>query len=104
MKCTCCRRGITMSTTDPTSGGGAVPLPSSAQGHGLAGGDDHNGATGVNPASVAAGHEPDQFYVKPIMSIPLAVVATFVIAFTVAAGAFVYFRGEARQADPFAHP
>ena len=38
------------------------------------------------------------------MSIPLAVVVAFVIAFVVAAGAFAYFRSEARKPIPFAHP
>ena len=57
----------------------------------------------VNPEALAAGHEPDNtFAVKPIMAIPLAVVVTFVIAFSVAAGAFAYFRSP--EADKFAHP
>ena len=57
----------------------------------------------VNPEALRAGHEPDNtFAVKPIMGIPIAVVATFVIAFSVAAGAFAYFRTQ--EKDPFAHP
>jgi hypothetical protein len=57
----------------------------------------------VNPDAMAAGHEPDNtFAVKPIMGIPLAVVATFVIAFTVASGTFAYVRHS--ETDRFAHP
>jgi hypothetical protein len=72
--------------------------------------DDHGGGGGVDPAAVAAGHEPDVFAVAPIMGIPLAVVIAFVVAFTVAAGAFAYFAGVARQPDNatvsgrFSHP
>lgn len=65
--------------------------------------DDSGGGGGVNPEAIRAGHEPDAFTVKPILSIPIAVVATFVIAFTVAAGAFVYFNPTPEK-DPFAHP
>jgi hypothetical protein len=57
----------------------------------------------VSPEALAAGHEPDNtFAVKPIMGIPIAVVVTFVIAFSVAAGAFAYFRTSGNE--PFAHP
>lgn len=57
----------------------------------------------VNPDALKAGHEPDNnFAVKPILGVPLAVVVTFVIAFTVAAGCFAYFRKTAT--DPYAHP
>lgn len=57
----------------------------------------------VDPAALAAGHEPDNtFAVKPILGVPLAVVVTFVIAFSVAAGAFAYFRTV--EKDPYAHP
>lgn len=57
----------------------------------------------VNPEALKAGHEPDNtFAVKPIIGVPLAVVVAFVIAFTVAAGAFAYFRK--KDPDPFAHP
>ena len=57
----------------------------------------------VNPDALQAGHEPDNtFAVKPILGVPLAVVVTFVIAFSVAAGAFAYFR--APEADRYAHP
>jgi hypothetical protein len=58
----------------------------------------------ANADSVLAGHEPDnEFAVKPIMAIPIAVVATFVIAFSVAAGAFAYFNAPPPN-DPFAQP
>lgn len=108
-----------MSTTNPPAGpnnpGGDAPRPITGEAPGAGpnwprdvgyghGPDDHGGGGGVNPASVAAGHEPDAFAVKPIMGIPLAVVIAFVIAFTVAAGAFAYFRGEAGKPVPFAHP
>ena len=57
----------------------------------------------VNPDALKAGHEPDNtFAVKPIMAIPLAVVVTFVIAFTVAAGSFAYWNRT--ETDKFAHP
>ncbi len=57
----------------------------------------------VNPAAIAAGHEPDNtFAVKPIMAIPLAVVVTFVIAFTVAFGSFAYWNRTAT--GKFVHP
>lgn len=67
-------------------------------------GHDMEPALGTtNPDAIRAGHEPDAFAVKPIMSVPLAVVVTFVIAFSVAAGAFAYFNGAPPQ-DPYAHP
>jgi hypothetical protein len=57
----------------------------------------------VNPDAMKAGHEPDNtFAVKPILGVPLAVVITFVIAFSVAAGAFAYFRTP--EPDRYAHP
>jgi hypothetical protein len=66
-------------------------------------GHDEPALGAVNPEAIAAGHEPDNtFAVKPIMSIPLAVVVTFVIAFSVAAGAFTYFNRT--TSEPFAHP
>src|SRR4051812_38655477 len=107
-----------MSTTNPPAGpnnpGGDQPRPQGGPRPGAGpqwpadarhGGapDDHAGGGGVNPAAVAAGHEPDAFYVKPIMSIPLAVVVTFVIAFTVAAGAFAYLMAPTPP-GPFVHP
>lgn len=104
-----------MSTTNPPAGpnnpGGDAPHPAPGAGpqwprdvtHGRAP-DEHGGGGGVNPASVAAGHEPDAFYVAPIMSIPLAVVVAFVIAFVVAAGAFAFYAAQARRPVPFAHP
>ena len=58
----------------------------------------------VNPDAVRAGHEPDNtFAVKPVMGIPIAVVATFVIGFSVAAAFFVYFNPTPTK-EPFAHP
>ena len=66
--------------------------------------DDHGGGGGVDPAAIAAGHELDStFAVKPILAIPIAVVITFVIGFSVAAGCFVYFNPPVKK-DPFAHP
>ncbi|MFO0805049.1 MAG: hypothetical protein U0791_18240 [Gemmataceae bacterium] len=57
----------------------------------------------VNPDALKAGHEPDNtFAVKPILGVPLAVVVTFVIAFTVAAGAFAYW--SRTETDRYAHP
>ena len=94
-----------MSTTDPNSG---TPQPGAgrqwpADVTDLSAPDEHGGGGGVNPQAIRAGHEPDAFAVKPIMSIPLAVVIAFVIAFTVAAGVFAYVMGNVRD-DPQAHP
>ncbi len=94
-----------MSTTDPNSGTpqpGAGPQWPADVSH-LGAPDDHGGGGGVNPQAVRAGHEPGAFAVRPIMSIPLAVVVAFVIAFTVAAGVFAYFMGSIRD-NPLAHP
>jgi hypothetical protein len=57
---------------------------------------------GVNPDAIRAGHEPDAFYVKPILSIPAAVVITFIVAALVALGVYTYFM--AVPADPMANP
>lgn len=65
-------------------------------------GDDHGGGGGVNPAAIRAGHEPDAFQVRPIFSIPVAVVVTFAIATGVAIAAFVYLM--APHKDPMANP
>lgn len=64
--------------------------------------DDHGGGGGVNPEAVRAGREPDVFAVKPILSIPAAVVVTFVIAFTVTTLVFLYFSNV--PSDPLANP
>lgn len=106
-----------MSTTNPPAGpnnpGGDQPRPVGGPqpgagpqwprdaAHGDAP-DDHGGGGGVNPASLRAGHEPDTFYVKPILSIPLAVVVTFVIAFAVAAAVYAYFA--TNRPDPLENP
>jgi hypothetical protein len=58
----------------------------------------------VNPDAVRAGHEPDVFDVKPILGIPGAVVATFVVAFLVAASVYGYFAATKTNADPMANP
>jgi hypothetical protein len=82
-----------MSTTDPNNPGGHTPgagpqWPADVA-HGAAP-DEHAGGGGVNPEAIKAGHEPDVFYVKPILSIPLAVVLTFVIAFGIVTAVFAY--------------
>ncbi len=64
--------------------------------------DDHGGGGGVNPAAIKAGHEPDAFVVKPILSIPAAVVFTFVVAFACTTAVFVYMM--AVPTDPNANP
>lgn len=66
--------------------------------------DESGGGGGVNPEAMKLGHEPDVFQVKPILSIPFAVVVTFVIGFGVAAGVFAYVSAQAAKPDPFAHP
>ncbi|HJZ56485.1 MAG TPA: hypothetical protein VKE74_16080 [Gemmataceae bacterium] len=94
-----------MSTTDPTNPGGTQPGAGSQWPSDVAYGgapDEHAGGGGVNPEAVQAGHEPDAFYVAPILSIPLAVVITFVVAFTAATIAFLYLT--APRTDPLAHP
>ena len=95
-----------MSTTNPPPGGdqpGAGPNWPADVRHGAAP-DDHGGGGGVDPAALRAGHEPDVFAVKPVLSIPLAVLVSFVIAFAVATGTFFYFRGVAEKPDPLADP
>lgn len=95
-----------MNTTNPTNpGGGEQPgagrkWPADAADASAP--DDSGGGGGVNPESIRAGHEPDVFAVKPILSVPLAVVVSFVIAFVVAAVAYKMLSGEER--DPFTHP
>ncbi len=100
-----------MSTTNPPPG---APIPpGAAPGAGpnwpadaanLSAPDDHGGGGGVDPAALKLGHEPDVFEVKPILSIPFAVVVTFVIGFAVAAGVFVFVMAKGRETDPRAHP
>jgi hypothetical protein len=100
-----------VSTTNPPAG---VPIPpNDAPGAGrewpadaanMSAPDDHGGGGGVDPVALKLGHEPDLFQVKPILSIPFAVLVTFVIAFSVAAGVFVYVMGKGKETDPRAHP
>jgi hypothetical protein len=96
-----------MSTTNPSDPGGlqagAGPNWPADVVHGRHP-DDHGGGGGVNPEAIKAGHEPDAFMVKPIMSIPIAVVIAFVFAFSVAAGVFFYFMSSANEPSPLAHP
>lgn len=75
-----------MSTTNPPSGA------------------HDEGGGGVDPAALKLGHEPDLFQVKPILSIPFAVLVTFLIAFSVAAGVFVFVMAKGKETDPRAHP
>ncbi|HEX4606931.1 MAG TPA: hypothetical protein VH092_01875 [Urbifossiella sp.] len=88
-----------MSTTNQP---GAGPNWPADVGHGSAP-DDHGGGGGVNPEALKLGHEPDVFAVKPILSIPFAVVVTFVVGFGVAAGVFAYMAAQVKP-DPLAHP
>src|SRR5438067_632694 len=93
-----------MSTTNPPNPDGmpgAGPAWPSDVVHGSAP-DDSGGGGGVNPEALRAGHEPDAFYVKPILGVPFAVAVTFVIAFAVATGAFIYLM--ATRPDPMTHP
>jgi hypothetical protein len=96
-----------MSTTNPSDPGGlqagAGPNWPADVVHGSYP-DDHAGGGGVNPEAIKAGHEPDVFVVKPIMSIPIAVLIFFVSAFSVAAGVFFYFMHSANDPNPLAHP
>jgi hypothetical protein len=87
--------------TGPTPGSGPTWPANAAYGRAP---DDHAGGGGANPEAIRAGHEADLFMVKPIMSIPLAVVIAFIVAFAVAAGVFVYVMNEGTRPDPFAHP
>ena len=89
-----------MATTNPPQPGAGPQWPKDATN--LSAPDEHGGGGGVNPAAIAAGHEPDSFYVKPIFAIPLAVVVTFIIAFAVTTGFFVYLM--AVPNDPRANP
>jgi len=100
-----------VSTTNPPPG---APIPpEQAPGAGrqwpadaanLSAPDDSGGGGGVDPVALKLGHEPDVFYVKPILSIPFAVIVTFVIGFGVAAGVFAYVMAKGRETDPRAHP
>jgi len=100
-----------VSTTNPPAG---APIPpEQAPGAGrewpadaldLSAPDDSGGGGGVDPVALKLGHEPDLFQVKPILSIPFAVLVTFVIAFAVAAGVFTYVMAKGRETDPRAHP
>lgn len=100
-----------MSTTNPPPGAPIPPEQAPGAGrnwpadvaHGSAP-DDHGGGGGVDPAALKLGHEPDLFQVKPILSIPFAVVVTFIIGFGVAAGVFVYVMAKGKETDPRAHP
>ena len=94
-----------MNPTKPPADGpqpGAGPNWPNDASHGSAP-DDHAGGGGVDPAALAAGHEPDVFAVKPILSVPVAVVVTFAIAFSVAALAF-YVLSQNVRPTPYAHP
>ncbi|MBX9622967.1 MAG: hypothetical protein K2X82_04050 [Gemmataceae bacterium] len=100
-----------MSTTNPHGPGGHGPQPGAGRQWpedvtNLDRPDDSGGGGGVNPAALRAGHEPDVFAVKPILSIPGAVVVTFVIAFAVATAVFFFvLKPEGgRSEDRFAHP
>ncbi len=97
-----------MSTTNsPTPGGPAGPQPGAgrewpndaADG---SRGDDSGGGGGVDPQAIRTGHEPDAFAVKPIIGVPVAVGAAFVLAFVVTSLVFGYFM--TRADDPMAHP
>jgi hypothetical protein len=97
-----------MSTTNP---GGDAPKPvtgpTPGEGRtwphgGLDAPDEHGGGGGVNPASIAAGHEPDAFSVRPIFAVPISVVVAVVVAVVCALGVFAYFA--TRTPDPMAHP
>src|SRR5437764_1185330 len=84
----------------PQPGAGPQWPADAAYGHAP---DDNAGGGGINPAAIAAGHEPDAFAVRPIFAIPVAVFLTFVIAFALTT---VLFFGLFRDApaDPMAHP
>ena len=74
--------------------------PNASAGHG----HDEPALGTVSADAIRAGHEPDNtFAVKPIMGIPIAVVLTFVIGFSVAAGSFAWFNATPEK-DKFAHP
>jgi hypothetical protein len=95
-----------MSTTNPHGDG---PLPGAGRGWpadvtDLDRPDESGGGGGVSPAALRAGHEPDVFKVAPILSIPVAVVVTFVIAFAVATAVFFLVIRPGATEDPFAHP
>lgn len=86
-----------MSTTKPGAG---RQWPADAADLGKP--DDHGGGGGVDPGALKRGHEQDVFAVKPILSIPIAVVVTFVIAFATAWGVFAYYMH--RPQPPVANP
>jgi hypothetical protein len=56
---------------------------------------------GADPTSVRAGHEPDQFGIKGVLYVPLAVVATLVVAYLLTTGIFFNINKRAPYAaDP----
>jgi len=100
-----------VSTTNPPPGAPIPPEQAPGAGRNwpsdatnLSAPDDSGGGGGVDPAALKLGHEPDLFEVKPILSIPFAVLVTFVIAFSVAAGVFAFVMAKGKETDPRAHP
>jgi hypothetical protein len=89
-----------MSTGNPHEPGAGGQWPADARN--LSAPDEHGGGGGVNPEAIRAGHEPDAFAVRPIFSIPGAVVITFIIASIVAIAAFTYLMNVPK--DPLANP
>jgi hypothetical protein len=89
-----------MSTGNPHEPGAGPHWPADARN--LSAPDEHGGGGGVNPEAIRAGHEPDAFNVRPIFSIPGAVLITFVIASIVAFAAFTYLMAVPK--DPLANP
>ena len=60
-------------------------------------GDDHGGSGGVDPQALRDKHEPASFDLKAVLSVPMAVVVSFVIAFATVTGIFMYVQSPAYQ-------
>src|SRR5262249_31752755 len=86
--------------TGPTPPGAGPQWPADARN--LSAPDEHGGGGGVNPEAGRAGHAPDTFNIRPIFSIPVAVVVAFVVGTAVAVGAFYYLMAVVK--DPMANP
>jgi hypothetical protein len=68
-----------------------------------AGGSEHeNDPPGVQAINIKAGHEPDQFDVKPILYVPLLVVIVLVVAYVLTTG--IFFNIKDPKPNPNADP
>ncbi|MBA4063651.1 MAG: hypothetical protein C0501_08055 [Isosphaera sp.] len=97
-----------MATTDPPYGPGPSQpreIPHVGGTEGIADGskpDDHDGIGGPTAEALKAGYEPDGYDTRSVVSVPVIVVAVFVIAFGTTTALFAYFTSG--PANPTANP